>query len=267
MTQFICKMTHSYERQSRHLAHHSSPIHTRDMTHPYVFTWIKWILWMNPVTPVTGMNRELRTLALMSMSCIYAALSYLHIDQGRIYTWHESRDAYSCTHVDESSDSNESCHSNHSHEWQSTHLALAHLTHSRCHLEWHFRKLFQSSKLKARTFFFTETWQKRRSNFELWAFENDTPSGIGCTSFHMNPVTGLTGFIHRIHWQDSFTWGTRPRMEKSHSCWPRTIWCVVNMFRNNGMRPLIIPNGTKCYSILYCNSQWLYIRLKYMYSQ
>ena len=57
-----------------------------------------------------------------------------------------------------------------------------------------------------------------------------------------------------------------PRMERSHSCWPRTVWCVVNMFHKNRMRSLIIANGTKCYSILYCNSPWLYIRLKYTYS-
>ena len=42
----------------------------------------------------------------------------------------------------------------------------------------------------------------------------------------------------------------RPKMEKSHYCWPRTVWCVVNMFDKNGMSPLIIANGTKCYSIL-----------------
>jgi len=30
-----------------------------------------------------------------------------------------------------------------------------------------FEKLFQSSKLKARTSLFTETWQKKRSSFEL----------------------------------------------------------------------------------------------------
>jgi len=58
----------------------------------------------------------------------------------------------------------------------------------------------------------------------------------------------------------------RPRMEKSHSCWPRTVWRVVNMFHKNGMRPLIIANGIKCYSILYCNSKSLNIRLKYTYS-
>jgi len=58
----------------------------------------------------------------------------------------------------------------------------------------------------------------------------------------------------------------RPRMEKSHSCWPRTAWCVVNMFHKNGMRPLIIANNTICYSILYCNSPTPHIRLKYMYS-
>ena len=38
------------------------------------------------------------------------------------------------------------------------------------------------------------------------------------------------------------------------------------MFHKNGMRPLIIANGTKCYSILYCSSPWLYIRLKHTYS-
>jgi len=58
----------------------------------------------------------------------------------------------------------------------------------------------------------------------------------------------------------------RPRMEKSQSCWPQTVWCVVNMFHKNGMRPLIIANGTKCYSIFCCNSPSLYIRLKYTYS-
>jgi len=38
------------------------------------------------------------------------------------------------------------------------------------------------------------------------------------------------------------------------------------MFHNNGMRPLIIACGTKCCSILYFNSQSLYIRLKFTYS-
>jgi len=59
---------------------------------------------------------------------------------------------------------------------------------------------------------------------------------------------------------------SRPRMEKLHSCWPRTAWCVLNMFHKNGMRPLIIPYGTICYIILYGNSPILYIKLKYMYS-
>jgi len=57
----------------------------------------------------------------------------------------------------------------------------------------------------------------------------------------------------------------RPRMEKSHSCSARKVWCVVNMFHKNGMRQLIIANSTKCYSILYYNSPWLYLRLKYTY--
>ena len=44
-----------------------------------------------------------------------------------------------------------------------------HAEYSQSHLGWHVRKLFHSSKLKARTFLFTETWQKRRSSFQLWA--------------------------------------------------------------------------------------------------
>jgi len=67
-------------------------------------------------------------------------------------------------------------------------------------------------------------------------------------------------------WKNVSLWNIRPRMEKSHSFGPRTVWFVVNMFHKHGMRPLIIANGTKCYSILYCNSPWLYIRLKYTYS-
>jgi len=39
-----------------------------------------------------------------------------------------------------------------------------------------------------------------------------------------------------------------------------------NVFHKNRMRPLIIAKGTRCYSILYCNSPRLYIRLKYTYS-
>jgi len=40
-------------------------------------------------------------------------------------------------------------------------------SYSQSHLGSHFRMLFQRSKLKARTSLFTETWQKRRSSFEL----------------------------------------------------------------------------------------------------
>ena len=53
------------------------------------------------------------------------------------------------------------------------------LKYSQSHLGWHFRMLFQSSKLKARTSLFTVTWQKRLSSSELWAFENVNPSAIG----------------------------------------------------------------------------------------
>ena len=54
-------------------------------------------------------------------------------------------------------------------------------SNSQSHLGWHFLMLFQSSKLKARRSLFTETWQKRPSSFELWVFENVTPSGIDST--------------------------------------------------------------------------------------
>jgi len=64
---------------------------------------------------------------------------------------------------------------------------IHHTQYSQSHLEWHFRLLLQNSKLKAQssklkapTSPITDTWQKRRSSFELWAFENVTPRGIGC---------------------------------------------------------------------------------------
>ena len=60
-------------------------------------------------------------------------------------------------------------------------LTLDTKIYSRSHLGWHFRMLFRSSKLKAWSSLFAEMWQKRCSNFELWAFKNDTPSEIGCT--------------------------------------------------------------------------------------
>jgi len=71
--------------------------------------------------------------------------------------------------------------------------------------------LFQSSKLKAWKSFFIETWQKRRSSFELWAFENVTPRGIGCTCnviFSGKPAASQRG-------------GQRSRMsaEAHAECW------------------------------------------------
>ena len=71
-------------------------------------------------------------------------------------------------------------------------------------------------------------------------------------------------------WKKERTWisGTRPRMEKSHSGYPRTALCVVNMSHQNGMSPLIRTNasGTMFYSILFCHLRPLYRRLKYMNS-
>jgi len=58
--------------------------------------------------------------------------------------------------------------------------------YSQSHVGWYFRMLFQSSKLKARTSLFTEPRQTKSSSFELWAFENVTPSGVGCTHSHIH---------------------------------------------------------------------------------
>jgi len=56
-----------------------------------------------------------------------------------------------------------------------------------------------------------------------------------------------------------------PKNGEVHSCWARTVRCVVNMFHKNGMRQLIIGNGTICDSILCWNSPALYLRLRYTY--
>ena len=42
---------------------------------------------------------------------------------------------------------------------------------------------------KARTSLFTEMWQKRRSSFELRAFENVNSSGIGCNKVSVHHTT------------------------------------------------------------------------------
>ena len=53
------------------------------------------------------------------------------------------------------------------------------------HVGWDFRELFQSSKLKARTALFTETWRKGRSSFELWALKQHS---------NMSPQVGLADY-------------------------------------------------------------------------
>jgi len=55
--------------------------------------------------------------------------------------------------------------------------------HNQSHLGWHFRKLkAQSSNVSFATFQWKETLELWALSFET-AFENVTPSGIGCTSF------------------------------------------------------------------------------------
>jgi len=50
----------------------------------------------------------------------------------------------------------------------------------------------------------------------------------------------LTGFYETLLYH-SYTLVPLP-----HSCWPRMVWCVMNIFHKNGM---IIANGTICYSV------------------
>ena len=71
-----------------------------------------------------------------------------------------------------------------------------------------------SSKLEARTSLFTETWQKRCSSFELWAFENETPSRIDCTfiSF-MDCILSIVRFI--MYWCVCVSWNRDVNVE----CW------------------------------------------------
>jgi len=56
--------------------------------------------------------------------------------------------------------------------------------YSQSHLGWHFRKLkAQSSNVSFATFQWKEMFELRALSIET-AFENVTPSGIGCTSTH-----------------------------------------------------------------------------------
>ena len=50
-------------------------------------------------------------------------------------------------------------------------LSLWDLWYSQSHLEWHFRMLFQNSKLKARTSLLPRFSEKSRSSYELWALK------------------------------------------------------------------------------------------------
>jgi len=63
-------------------------------------------------------------------------------------------------------------------------LTLPTRTPSDLHLAYHLHYNFPPRLCIAEpaSFSFTETWQKRRSSFEFWVFENVNPSGIGCTS-------------------------------------------------------------------------------------
>jgi len=55
----------------------------------------------------------------------------------------------------------------------------------------------------------------------------------------------------------------RPRMEKSHPCWPRTADVWWDVCHKNEMRPMIRANGA-LYSLLNFNSRLVSSRLKYV---
>ena len=114
--------------------------------------------------------------------------------------------------------------------------------------------------LDRESLFLSREWQKRpvKRDLHIGQKRHTNMSKDTCTYMSLDRES-LFLSLSELAWECS-------RMEKSHSCWPRTVWCVVNMFRKNGMRPLIITNGTICYSILYFNSPALYIRLKCTYS-
>ena len=61
--------------------------------------------------------------------------------------------------------------------------------YSKSHLGWHFRMLFQKSKLKARTSLLPRFSEKRSSNFELWALKELSK---------MSPQVGLA--VHMCMW-------------------------------------------------------------------
>ena len=70
-------------------------------------------------------------------------------------------------------------------QWHTLYLARR---YSQSHLGWHFRKLkAQSYHVSFATFQWKETFELWASSFET-AFENVTPSGIGCT--YVTPVAG-----------------------------------------------------------------------------
>jgi len=75
--------------------------------------------------------------------------------------------------------------------------------YSQSQVGWHFRKLFQSSKLKARTFLFTETWQKRCSSSELSALKE-----LSKMSCHLGLAVGTWRWLKRNPFIGVATWSS-----------------------------------------------------------
>ena len=75
-------------------------------------------------------------------------------------------------------------------------------SYSQSHLGWHFRKLkAQSSNVSFATFQWKETFELWALGFET-AFENVTPSGIGCIYIHKTPQRNIDRQTYTQRFQD-----------------------------------------------------------------
>ena len=105
--------------------------------------------------------------------------------------------------------------------------------YSQSHLGWQFRMLFQSSKLKARLSLFTETWQKRRSSFELSKMSPQVGLGVSPYQYVVRWLTGCVAgiprvYIHTQHIYNSYTYRTHIYTNMCIYVPPNIcVWCTT----------------------------------------